>query len=68
MSSAWLEELKTRAPGLQVREGVPMKNYTTFRIGGPAEYLIEPSTEEELLLVRQTARKYGISDAEMEAD
>ena len=60
MSSAWLEELKTMAPGLQVREGVPMKNYTTFRIGGPAEYLIEPSTEEELLLVRQTARKYGI--------
>ncbi len=60
MSSAWLEELKTMAPGLQVREGVPMKNCTTFRIGGPAEYLIEPSTEEELLLVRQTARKYGI--------
>ena len=60
MSSAWLDELKTQAPGLQVRENVPMKNYTTFRIGGPAEYMIEPSSEEELLLVRLTAQKYGI--------
>ncbi len=60
MSSTWLDELKNQAPGLQVRENVPMKNYTTFRIGGPAEYMIEPSSEEELLLVRQTARKYGI--------
>ena len=37
-----------------------MKNYTTFRIGGPAEFLIEPASEEELLCVRQTSQKYRI--------
>ena len=26
-----------------------MKNYTTFRIGGPADLLIQPSSEEELI-------------------
>ena len=60
MSSAWLEELKAKSPDLPVREQVMMKQLTTFRIGGPAEYLIEPRSLSELQLVRKTAQKYNL--------
>ena len=57
MSSAWLEELKAQSPDLLVREQVMMKQLTTFRIGGPAEYLIEPRSVFELQLVRKIAQQ-----------
>ena len=60
MSSAWLEELKAQSPDLLVREQVMMKQLTTFRIGGPAEYLIEPRSVFELQLVRKIAQKYHL--------
>ncbi len=60
MSSAWLEELKSQSPDLLVREQVMMKQLTTFRIGGPAEYLIEPRSAFELQLVRKIAQKYHL--------
>lgn len=60
MSSAWLEELKAQSPDLLIREQVMMKQLTTFRIGGPAEYLIEPRSVFELQLVRKIAQKYHL--------
>ena len=60
MSSAWLEELKAQSPDLLVREQVMMKQLTTFRIGGPAEWLIEPRSVFELQLVRKIAQKYHL--------
>lgn len=60
MSSAWLEELKAQSPELLVREQVMMKQLTTFRIGGPAECLIEPRSVSELQLVRKIAQKYSL--------
>ena len=60
MTPAWLKELKEQAPGLLIRENVMMKNHTTFRIGGPAEYMIEPVSEQELSLVRQAAAQNGL--------
>ncbi len=60
VTPAWLKELKEKAPGLLIRENVMMKNHTTFRIGGPAEYLIEPVSEQELSLVRQAAAQNGL--------
>ncbi len=60
MSSAWLEELKAQSPDLLVREQVMMKQLTTFRIGGPAECLIEPRSIFELQLVRKIAQKYHL--------
>ena len=60
MSSAWLEELKAQSPDLLVREQVMMKQLTTFRIGGPAEYLIEPRSVFELQLVWKIAQKYHL--------
>lgn len=35
-------------PGLSVQEKVPMRDYTSFKIGGPADILAEPTTKEAL--------------------
>src|SRR2546425_12614475 len=44
---------------LPIQEGVPLKPYTTFKIGGPAPYFPEISTPEELRAARTFARKHG---------
>ena len=31
-----------------VQTAEPMKNHTTFRVGGPADYFVAPHTEEEI--------------------
>ena len=53
MSSARAE---TKLP---IQEGVPLKPYTTFKIGGPARYFAEISTPEELRAASTFARKHG---------
>ena len=42
---------------LQVQEFVPLAPYTTFRIGGPARFFAEVTTEAELLEAVQFARQ-----------
>lgn len=37
-----------RIPEERILENEPLSGYTTFRIGGPAELLVEAATEEEL--------------------
>ena len=32
-----------------IRENIPLAPYTTWKIGGPAEFFCEPESEEELL-------------------
>ena len=39
-----------RLEGIAHQTDVPMAPYTTFRIGGPAKLLIEPKSEQEMLL------------------
>ena len=34
-------------PGLPPRQQVPLSEFTTWRVGGPAEWLAEPTTIEE---------------------
>ncbi len=34
---------------IEIKENVPLKNYTTFRIGGPARFLVAVKSEEELI-------------------
>jgi UDP-N-acetylmuramate dehydrogenase len=34
---------------VEIQENVLMKNYTTFRIGGPAKFFVEAGNEEELI-------------------
>ena len=52
--------LRSRAPGLLLLEGEPMARHTTFRVGGPAELMALPATEEELLLALRSAAEAGV--------
>ena len=38
----------------------PMKNHTTFRIGGPAEYFISPKSIGEIQTIAALCREYGV--------
>ncbi len=37
-----------------------MRQYTSWRIGGAADWLLEPASEQDVLLVLETAARYGI--------
>lgn len=43
-----LEELKSGKYG-EFLENEPMKNHTTFKVGGPADLLMRPTTEEQIV-------------------
>lgn len=47
------------APG-RVCVHEPMSRHTTFRVGGPADYYVEPGTKEELAAVFAICRQNGI--------
>ena len=42
-----LEELKKIMPEENILVNEPMKNHTTFKVGGPADYLVMPETKEQ---------------------
>lgn len=46
--------------GIKVEKNVPMKHYTSFRIGGPADYFARPSSVRELILLIRSAQKCGM--------
>lgn len=50
-----LEILQKRLPGL--RQNVPLKQYTTFRIGGPAKYFFVAKTRGDILKGVRAAAK-----------
>ncbi|HBL40342.1 MAG TPA: UDP-N-acetylenolpyruvoylglucosamine reductase [Ruminococcaceae bacterium] len=52
------EELKKT--GCTVRENAPMKEYTTFRVGGNADLLVLPETEEQLQNAYRLCLSHGI--------
>jgi UDP-N-acetylmuramate dehydrogenase len=45
---------------MKVDEHVPLSSRTTFRIGGPARYLITASTEDDVRAARAFAREKGL--------
>ncbi len=45
---------------MEIRENIPLKDYTTFRIGGPARFFVEVTTEEELADAFLFARKKSL--------
>ncbi len=51
------EQLRQCVSTGSVLEQEPMKRHTTFRAGGPADYFVEPATEEELRQVIGLLRK-----------
>lgn len=44
--------------GLTLREGVVLSTYSSFRIGGPADYFLEVRESVQLIRAIQIARKY----------
>ena len=54
-----LEELPELFPG-RVRFQVQMKNLTTFRVGGPADALVEPGSVQEVARLIQWCRQHGV--------
>ena len=38
----------------------PLKRYTAWKIGGPADALLEPSSANELIKAAETAREHGV--------
>lgn len=55
-----LEQCARALEGCRLIHNAPMKDYTSFRIGGPADLLFMPRTREELLLGLNTAKELGI--------
>ena len=49
-----ITELKQKLPSLQYAVDEPLKNHTSFRIGGPAKLMLFPTTAEELKICLST--------------
>lgn len=43
-----LSKIRSLFPTLEIRENEPLKNHSSFRIGGPADVMFLPKTTEEL--------------------
>lgn len=55
-----LNQLKTRLGGERVRENVVLAPYTTFKLGGPAEYYFEAETDEDIIAAVQAAHELDL--------
>ncbi|MBF0258465.1 MAG: UDP-N-acetylmuramate dehydrogenase [Desulfamplus sp.] len=51
--------------GMKIEFNVPMKRYTSFKIGGPADYFARPASVEELLQLLRAARNNSIASLVM---
>jgi len=51
------------AAGVPCRRGEPMSGHTTWRIGGPADVLVEPESRAQLLAGLEAARRAGVPAA-----
>ncbi|MCM8796169.1 MAG: UDP-N-acetylmuramate dehydrogenase [Candidatus Omnitrophica bacterium] len=49
----WWKDLK-----IKIRFDVPLDKYTTFKIGGPAKYFLEPKNTEELIRAVKLLKRY----------
>ena len=54
---SFFESLSLRSPAIIVQQHIPLKKYTTLRVGGPADYFAEPASEEALCALLDTARE-----------
>jgi len=46
--------------GEKVKENIPLKDFTTFKIGGPARYFFVAESEEEIVKAVKAANKLGL--------
>lgn len=55
-----MKELLEVLPEEEILSGEPMRNHTTFRVGGEAEYFLMPSTEKEVCGLLHLFRKHQL--------
>ena len=60
MADALAEALRRSLPALELKRDEPLKNHTSFCIGGPAKYLMLPASAEELAEACALLRKLGV--------
>ena len=60
MEQNFEQSLYTVIDAAKVLQNEPMKKHTTFRIGGPADYFIMPSDEQELAEVLRICKEYEV--------
>src|SRR5688500_14321336 len=60
LTATTLEALARRLPAAHLRRDIPLGQYTTFRIGGPADLLLDAATADELAGAVLAARELGI--------
>ena len=58
---AFLQELKQIIDEKQILINEPMKNHTTFKVGGPADLFVMPESVDELKQIIEAAKNAGIS-------
>ena len=44
-----ITELRARIPSIDAVRDEPMRNHTSFKIGGPADIFVSPRTEDEVI-------------------
>ncbi len=59
MAEALARALREAMPSLEIRQEEPMREHTSFRIGGPAEVLLLPGSAEELAEACRLLRHWG---------
>lgn len=59
MTNAFISDI-LKIQSENVRQNVPMKDYTTFKIGGPADLFIEPENRDKLSLLIRLCVKFNI--------
>ena len=60
MSATIIEQLFGVLPAACIRRNVFLRDYTSMRVGGPADIFIEPETDEQVELVCHFARAHSI--------
>ncbi len=56
----FVDEIRSRMKSEQVLLNEPMKKYTTFHIGGPADIIIFPASMDDVSFVFRCLKKYDI--------
>ena len=59
MSRQLYDILRDIVGAMRIRQDEPMKNHTTFRVGGPARYFVSPADASELAAVLDACRSEG---------
>lgn len=58
--SALLSDIERLTPGLPIKREEPMREHTSFRIGGPVDAMLLPRSAEELEKVSRAVRASGV--------